>query len=89
MVEKEQAISPIDVDGVVAEGGDETKPSSVSDSDPEAAAANQKPAAAGAADGQITEETWDWDADPANPYNWPGWKKALQVLSISSSAFVA
>lgn len=28
-----------------------------------------------------------WDVDPKNPYNWPQWKKNLQLLMISCVAF--
>ncbi|KAF7560488.1 hypothetical protein G7046_g3656 [Stylonectria norvegica] len=31
----------------------------------------------------------DWDDDPNNPYNWPAWKKALQVVMLSSTALLA
>lgn len=32
-------------------------------------------------------ETWNWDDDPSNPYNWPTSKKVLQVVMIGWSAF--
>jgi hypothetical protein len=31
----------------------------------------------------------DWDTSLENPYNWPAWKKALQVVMLSSSAILA
>ncbi|RGP59015.1 hypothetical protein FSPOR_11637 [Fusarium sporotrichioides] len=31
----------------------------------------------------------DWDSSLDNPYNWPAWKKALQVVMLSSSAILA
>lgn len=31
--------------------------------------------------------TWNWDEDPANPYNWPARLKVQQVLMIASAAF--
>jgi hypothetical protein len=33
------------------------------------------------------QETWKWDADPNNPYNWPTKWKIQQVLMIASAAF--
>jgi hypothetical protein len=33
------------------------------------------------------QETWKWDADPNNPYNWPTKWKVQQVLMIASAAF--
>lgn len=36
-----------------------------------------------------TEQPWDWNEDPHNPYNWPSGKKAMQVGIIASIAFVA
>ncbi|KOS44732.1 hypothetical protein ACN38_g4309 [Penicillium nordicum] len=32
-------------------------------------------------------ETWNWDDDPSNPYNWPTSQKVLQVTMIGWSAF--
>lgn len=32
-------------------------------------------------------ETWNWDDDPSNPYNWPTSQKVLQVAMIGWSAF--
>lgn len=32
---------------------------------------------------------WDWDTDPANPYNWSLGKKIWQIVMISSMAFTA
>ncbi|KAJ5394934.1 uncharacterized protein N7487_009237 [Penicillium crustosum] len=32
-------------------------------------------------------ETWNWDDDPSNPYNWPTSQKVLQVVMIGWSAF--
>jgi hypothetical protein len=32
---------------------------------------------------------FDWETDPHNPYNWPSWKKFLQILMISAAAFTA
>ncbi|CAI7655545.1 unnamed protein product [Penicillium viridicatum] len=32
-------------------------------------------------------ETWNWDDDPSNPYNWPASQKVLQVAMIGWSAF--
>jgi hypothetical protein len=34
-------------------------------------------------------ETDDWNTSPENPFNWPSWKKALQVVMLSSSAILA
>lgn len=34
-------------------------------------------------------EDMDWDKDPHNPFNWPAWKKALQVSMLSSVALLA
>lgn len=34
-------------------------------------------------------EDVEWDKDPHNPFNWPAWKKALQVIMISSVALLA
>lgn len=31
----------------------------------------------------------DWDNSPHNPFNWPARKKVLQVVMISSAAFLA
>lgn len=31
----------------------------------------------------------DWDNSPHNPFNWPARKKALQVVMLSSAAFLA
>jgi hypothetical protein len=30
---------------------------------------------------------WDWKQDEHNPYNWPKWKKNLQLVTIASIAF--
>ncbi|CEI67367.1 hypothetical protein FVEN_g5749 [Fusarium venenatum] len=35
------------------------------------------------------QDTDNWDTSPENPYNWPAWKKALQVVMLSSSAILA
>ncbi|KAK3349580.1 major facilitator superfamily transporter [Lasiosphaeria hispida] len=35
------------------------------------------------------EIPWDWNTDPHNPYNWSSGKKAIQVGSIASIAFLA
>lgn len=40
-------------------------------------------------DVEAAPDVWDWDTDPANPWNWPAGKKWRQVLSISASAFAA
>ncbi|KAJ5971476.1 Major facilitator superfamily domain general substrate transporter [Penicillium vulpinum] len=32
-------------------------------------------------------ETWNWDDDPSNPYNWPTSHKVLQVAMIGWAAF--
>ncbi|KAJ5511293.1 Major facilitator superfamily [Penicillium expansum] len=32
-------------------------------------------------------ETWNWDDDPSNPYNWPTSQKVLQVTMIAWAAF--
>jgi hypothetical protein len=50
-----------------------------SESDPEAAPGQKEP----------TKQEFDWDNDPHNPYNWPEWKKALQIAAISACAFTA
>ncbi|KAI3227171.1 hypothetical protein DTO012A7_6837 [Penicillium roqueforti] len=34
-----------------------------------------------------SSETWDWDNDPSNPYNWPTIQKVLQVMMIAWAAF--
>ncbi|KAF5637283.1 polyamine transporter 4 [Fusarium tjaetaba] len=31
----------------------------------------------------------DWDNSPHNPFNWPAWKKALQVVMLSSAGLLA
>lgn len=31
--------------------------------------------------------TWEWRDDPANPYNWPKWKKNVQLAMIAITAF--
>jgi hypothetical protein len=31
-------------------------------------------------------DTWNWDDDPNNPYNWPSRLKVQQVLMIASAA---
>lgn len=31
----------------------------------------------------------DWDKDLFNPWNWPTWKKAVLVASLSSMSFLA
>lgn len=33
-------------------------------------------------------ETTAWKDSPDNPLNWPPWKKALQVIMISSAGFL-
>lgn len=33
--------------------------------------------------------TVKWEDDSHNPWNWPTWKKVLQVAMLSSSAFLA
>lgn len=38
---------------------------------------------------QQENDDLDWENSPHNPYNWPGWKKALQVVMLSSSAILA
>lgn len=37
--------------------------------------------------GQLQDD--DWNTSPENPFNWPSWKKALQVVMLSSSAILA
>ncbi|KAH7114018.1 major facilitator superfamily domain-containing protein, partial [Dactylonectria macrodidyma] len=37
---------------------------------------------------EVTDEL-DWDNNPHNPYNWPAWKKVLQVVMLSSAALLA
>ena len=32
---------------------------------------------------------WDWSKDPANPYNWPSGKKAMQIAITASIALLA
>lgn len=32
---------------------------------------------------------WDGPDDPANPYNWPGWKKGLNIGFVSAMTFVS
>lgn len=32
-------------------------------------------------------ETWNWDHDPSNPYNWPTSQKVLQVAMIGGAGF--
>lgn len=36
-----------------------------------------------------SNEQWDWEADPDNPYNWPASRKAWQIAIVSSMAFTA
>lgn len=31
---------------------------------------------------------WDGDNDPANPYNWPSWRKVLNCVLVSSLTFL-
>ncbi|KAI1169672.1 major facilitator superfamily domain-containing protein [Nemania sp. FL0916] len=38
------------------------------------------------ADGKAPPE-FDWNTDPANPYNWPKWKKNLQLAATAIIAF--
>jgi hypothetical protein len=38
---------------------------------------------------QQENDDLDWDNSPHNPSNWPAWKKALQVVMLSSSALLA
>ena len=42
-------------------------------------------------DGQVKEKDGvvNWDDDPQNPYNWPAWKKTVQVVMLSSIALLA
>ncbi|KAF5517592.1 Fluconazole resistance protein 1 [Colletotrichum aenigma] len=37
-------------------------------------------------DRQATPE-WKWEDDPSNPYNWPSWKKNVQLAMISIVGF--
>ncbi|KAF4438015.1 hypothetical protein F53441_12867 [Fusarium austroafricanum] len=39
-------------------------------------------------DQQVTQAL-DWDNSPHNPYNWPAWKKTLQVVMLSSAGLLA
>jgi hypothetical protein len=32
-------------------------------------------------------DTWNWDDDPSNPYNWPTRLKVQQVFMIASAGF--
>ncbi|KAH8676155.1 major facilitator superfamily domain-containing protein [Xylariales sp. PMI_506] len=32
-------------------------------------------------------DEWDWKTDSNNPYNWPAWKKAIQVGTIATIGF--
>ncbi|KAI2623682.1 MFS general substrate transporter [Xylaria nigripes] len=34
-------------------------------------------------------EKFNWNDDPANPYNWPQWRKNIQLFGISLIAFTA
>ncbi|KAI8630479.1 MFS general substrate transporter [Xylariaceae sp. FL1651] len=34
-----------------------------------------------------TPTEWNWDDDPENPYNWPKWKKNVQLASAAIIAF--
>ncbi|KAH6603791.1 MFS general substrate transporter [Trichoderma cornu-damae] len=34
--------------------------------------------------GQTVHDVLDWESDPHNPYNWPGWKKALMVFALAA-----
>ena len=52
-----------------------------SESDPETGLKNGEPT--------TDSSTWNWDTDAHNPYNWPTWKKTLQIIAISGVAFVA
>jgi hypothetical protein len=33
------------------------------------------------------DQTWKWDDDPNNPYNWPSRQKVQQTVMISAAAF--
>ena len=37
----------------------------------------------GPAEKPESSETWDWNKDPSNPYNWPTIQKVLQVVMIA------
>ena len=47
----------------------------------------------GTSDGQVLakekDDTVHWDDDPQNPYNWPAWKKTMQIVMLSSIALLA
>jgi len=30
---------------------------------------------------------FNWDDDPENPYNWPKWKKNMQLAAVAILAF--
>ncbi|KAK8045522.1 major facilitator superfamily domain-containing protein [Apiospora rasikravindrae] len=46
---------------------------------------------AGIPNGSMTDDSqrpaWEWRDDPANPYNWPKWKKNVQLAMIAITAF--
>ncbi|KAK8068811.1 polyamine transporter 4 [Apiospora phragmitis] len=37
--------------------------------------------------GESQTPAWEWRDDPANPYNWPKWKKNIQLAMIAITAF--
>ncbi|KAK8018832.1 major facilitator superfamily transporter [Apiospora marii] len=41
----------------------------------------------GSTTGRSQTPTWEWRDDPANPYNWPKWKKNVQLAMIAIVAF--
>uniref|UniRef100_A0A0D2XM13 Major facilitator superfamily (MFS) profile domain-containing protein n=1 Tax=Fusarium oxysporum (strain Fo5176) TaxID=660025 RepID=A0A0D2XM13_FUSOF len=38
---------------------------------------------------QVETDELDWDNSPHNPFNWPAWKKSLQVVMLSSAGLLA
>lgn len=43
----------------------------------------------GQAEAAAEEAPWDWNEDPANPYNWPSGRKSMQIAIIASVGFLA
>ncbi|KAI9155457.1 Polyamine transporter 4 [Paramyrothecium foliicola] len=68
----------------------------VTETDPESASMSDiAPAQPAANDSAVAEEKpqydveTNWKDNPENPLNWPAWKKALQIVMLSSTALLA
>lgn len=35
----------------------------------------------------LVKPEWDWATDSQNPYNWPKWKKNIQLITIATIGF--